>query len=145
MAGDHGMGGVEALGGPDGLWIYSSDKPDRANSIRRFSTQPRMGAPAVPSQPVRLDPDGRLRIGQGEPANAAIGYSASDTAAAEVLAELAEAGNAGLTTTQVTAGGGEVGVLRRMARDRLAKEGAIVSRHEGRSIRWWAAEFAPPA
>lgn len=145
MQGNHGMGGVEALGGPDGLWVYSSDNPDNPTSTRRFSVVPRMGGVAVPPTVVRLDPDGRLRMGQGEPAMAtAAATDPPSDPAAEVLAELVRAGAAGLTTTQVTAGGGEVGVQRRRARDRLAEEGRIVSRLEGRCTRWWAAEFAPP-
>lgn len=143
MAGGHGMGGVEALGGPDGLWVYSSDNPDRTDSTRRFWTLPRMGGVVVPPQPVRKDPDERLRMGSGGPVEqAAPSTQPPDDPAAEVLADLIAAGEAGMTTTQVT-GGGEVGVQRRLARNRLAEHGLIVSRPSGRSTRWWAAEFAP--
>jgi hypothetical protein len=146
MAGNHSMGGVEMLGGPDGLWSFSTDDADTPNSTRRFSVVPRVGGVVVPRTVVRLDEDGRLRMdGSLKAATAAVSEEPDDGAAAEaeVLADLVEAGDAGLTTTEVTGGGGEVGVRRRKARDRLADRGEVTSRADGKSTRWWASQFAP--
>ena len=63
------MGGVEALGGPDGLWLLASDYADDPTSTRRFSVQPRLGGAVVPRTVVRLDSDGRLRMEGGTPSS----------------------------------------------------------------------------
>jgi AAA domain len=146
LSGGHLMGGAEAQAGPDGLWTYSCDDPDRPTSTRRFSVVPRLGGVAVPSSVVRLDPDGRLRMSApsetpGSPGQPP-GKADEAEAEAEVLADLVAAATAGLTTTEVTGGGGEVGVRRREARDRLVEAGKVVSRPDGRSTRWWATRFA---
>ncbi len=61
MSGEHLMGGVESMAGPDGLMTYSSVNPDDPVSKRRFSVRPRLGGVAIPPTEVTISDDGRLR------------------------------------------------------------------------------------
>ena len=63
-------------------------------------------------------------------------------AEAEVRDDLLSAGSGGLSSTEVT-GTGRVGTARRAARDRMRDRGEVISRREGRALRWWLPEFAP--
>jgi AAA domain len=158
LAGGHLMGGVEAQAGADALWVYSSDNPDNPTSTRRFSVVPRLGGVPIPPMEVRLH-EGRpvvwsaIERGSTQPAAAASpslgrvefdsgpAYDPASTRLA-VLADLTQAGVAGLKKTQVT-GSGDAGQFRRAALDELLDEGLVIFRRDGKGQRWWASASAP--
>lgn len=134
--GNHSMGGVAVLGGPDGLWTYWSSDPDNPTSRRYFKVQPRLGGVVVPKTEVRLV-DGLLTA--SESAEGSSGRTELPDPRAEVLQRLTEAGPEGITSSELT-GGGDEGRSRRKARDELAREGLIASRQEGRRTLWTLSE-----
>ncbi|MGO2311719.1 AAA family ATPase [Brachybacterium tyrofermentans] len=139
MDGKHSMGGVEMLGGPDGLWTYWSSDPDNPTSRRYFKVQPRLGGAVVPKTEVRLV-DGLLTA--SENAEESTGNAESPNPRTEVLERLQKASSDGATATDLT-GRGRFGSERRKALHSLQTEGVVTSRAEGRSTRWWLTEHAP--
>lgn len=139
MSGDHSMGGVEMLGGPDGLWTYWSSDPDNPTSRRFFKVQPRLGGAVVPKTEVRLV-DGLLTA--SESSEESSGRAEPSDPRSEVLERLEKASSDGATTTDLT-GRGRFGSERRDALRQLEREGMVISRTEGRSTRWWLTEHAP--
>lgn len=137
--GNHSMGGVEMLGGPDGLWTYWSSDPDNPTSRRYFKVQPRLGGVVVPKTEVRLV-DGLLTA--SESAEESTGRAEAPDPRAEVLERLEKTSSDGATTTDLT-GRGRFGSERRKALQSLQTEGIVTSRTEGRSVRWWLTEHAP--
>lgn len=137
--GNHSMGGVEMLGGPDGLWTYWSSDPDNPTSRRYFKVQPRLGGVVVPKTEVRLV-DGLLTA--SESAEESTDRAEAPDPRAEVLERLEKASSDGATTTDLT-GRGRFGSERRKALQSLQTEGVVTSRTEGRSVRWWLTEHAP--
>ncbi|MGP5919772.1 AAA family ATPase [Brachybacterium alimentarium] len=137
--GNHSMGGVEMLGGPDGLWTYWSSDPDNPTSRRYFKVQPRLGGVVVPKTEVRLV-DGLLTA--SESAEESTDRAEAPDPRAEVLERLEKASTDGATTTDLT-GRGRFGSERRKALQSLQTEGVVTSRTEGRSVRWWLTEHAP--
>ncbi|QCV88877.1 hypothetical protein FEZ32_11420 [Acidipropionibacterium jensenii] len=62
LSGSHSMGGVEALAGSDGNWLFTSKDADRTDAPRYFRTSPRVGNGQPFTGRVDLDRDGLLRI-----------------------------------------------------------------------------------
>lgn len=146
QAGGHLMGGIEALGAPDGLWSYWSADPDNANSARYFKTVPRLGAPAVDQTRV-LKVEGRLLLDDTERKDEARAHPTEvHPYEDEVRARLDAAGSEGLRKTEVTGSGG-FGTLRRKALNSLIEAGEVVTRPEaaGRNPaeRCWLASHLP--
>lgn len=136
MDGKHSMGGVEMLGGPDGLWTYWTSDPDNPTSRRFFKVQPRLGGAVVPRTEVRLE-EGRLTASESteEPP----GRPEEVDPRTVVVERLREAHPEGLVTTELT-GKGRFGTERRTALRRLTAEGVVTSRPEGRSTRWFLSD-----
>lgn len=134
MKGDHLMGGVEMLGGPDGLWTYWSADPDNPNSKRYFKVQPRLGGSVVPKTEVRML-EGRLTVLESTEETTAKVEAEPVDFRSDVLRRLEEAGPDGVASSELT-GGGEEGKARRKARDELDQEGLIVSHQNGRRTLW---------
>ncbi len=100
--------------------------------VALLRTQPNGSFIVVP--PGSLSPDGEVEL--------PLDLQPEDGNADDVLAELREAGTAGLMTTKVTGRGAE-GQYRRKPLDRLLTSGQVVSCPEGRGTRWWATGSAP--
>ncbi|QQT70710.1 AAA family ATPase [Brevibacterium casei] len=136
MDGKHSMGGVEMLGGPDGLWTYWTSDPDNPTSRRFFKVQPRLGGAVVPKTEVRLE-EGRLTASESTEDNPSKPEEADPRTV--VVERLRQAQPEGLLTTELT-GKGRFGTERRAALKRLSAEGVVTSRPEGRSTRWFLSE-----
>lgn len=139
LSGGHALGGTEAQAGSDGLWTYTTDKPDNPLSPRRFSVRPRLGGVAIPPTRVDLDSDGRLVMRRNDQAASAAassleaevaepsgGPSSDSTINVEnqILALVATSSSPPSTRELRTVGGRTADVD--AARDRLLEQGRIV-------------------
>jgi hypothetical protein len=144
----HLMNGVESMAGPDGLWMYDANEPDKDPRTKRyFSVAPRGRGPLVERTRVVLGEDGILRMDRTPPdARPTASEVSSGGRREQMTAKLREAGAVGLMTTEIT-DRGEDGKANRAELDRMEREGLVVQQKEQkgrvRSIRWWLTTFAP--
>lgn len=135
---------TRAMAGPDGVWSYTTDRPDDPSSPRFFQVLARKGGTSVPRTRIRVGEDGllvadppkRREFDAAEPEHESAGADWIEEAAQRMLAKLSEAdGEIGQTEL---AGKGRPGQVNVAALDRLRQTGRAEMRRDG-NRKWWRA------
>ncbi|WP_345801936.1 AAA family ATPase [Microbacterium sp. AZCO] len=135
----HLFNATAAMAGPDGVWSYTTARPDDPKSRRDLSVLARVGGVAMPETRVRVDDEGRLTIAKPTATikPEATAHDHVEDAAVRMLAKLTEATTEWVGQTDLT-GKGRHGQFNRLALERLRETGRAEVRVEGMR-RWWRA------